>query len=97
MWSSGGNDREHYRLALADEVDDIIASRGNWSGAGQASALYTFMYYLGSSVAGFIAGIAWSAGGWSRVVEFTGALVALGFVISMWLRRTSPLPEHRQP
>ncbi|WP_277101616.1 type I restriction enzyme subunit R domain-containing protein [Cutibacterium granulosum] len=24
-----GNDREHYRLALADEVDDIIASRGN--------------------------------------------------------------------
>ena len=24
-----GNDREHYRLALADEVDDLIASRGN--------------------------------------------------------------------
>jgi len=33
VWSSGGNDREHYRLALADEVDDIIASRGKWSGS----------------------------------------------------------------
>ena len=75
----------------------VTRAAASGPGAGQASALYTFMYYLGSSVAGFIAGIAWSAGGWSRVVEFTGALVAVGFVISMWLRRTSPLPEHRQP
>ena len=75
----------------------VTRAAASGPGAGQASALYTFMYYLGSSVAGFIAGIAWSDGGWSRVVEFTGALVALGFVISMWLRRTSPLPEHRQP
>ncbi|MEA5649649.1 MFS transporter, partial [Cutibacterium granulosum] len=69
----------------------VTRAAASGPGAGQASALYTFMYYLGSSVAGFIAGIAWSTGGWSRVVEFTGALVALGFVISMWLRRTSPL------
>ena len=75
----------------------VTRAAASGPGAGQASALYTFMYYLGSSVAGFIAGIAWSAGGWSRVVGFTGALVAVGFVISMWLRRTSPLPEHRQP
>ena len=74
----------------------VTRAAASGPGAGQASALYTFMYYLGSSVAGFIAGIAWSDGGWSRVVEFTGALVALGFVISMWLRRTSPLSEHRQ-
>lgn len=57
-------------------------------GAGQASALYTFMYYLGSSVAGAIAGVAWSAGGWVRVVEFTGALVLAGLAITLWLRRT---------
>lgn len=49
-------------------------------GRAQASALYLFFYYLGSSVAGWAGGIFWSARGWRGVAEFVGVLlvVALG-------------------
>lgn len=62
-------------------------------GAAQASSLYTFMYYLGSSVAGALAGQAWSHGGWAWVVGLCGGLCALGLLISLWLRTTTPLHE----
>lgn len=44
---------------------------------GQASALYLFCYYLGSSVLGSAGGIAWTRGAWSGVTAFC---LALGIV-----------------
>jgi YNFM family putative membrane transporter len=48
----------------------------------QASSLYLFSYYAGSSLAGSAAGAAWSVDGWSGVARLVGVLLvmALGFL-----------------
>jgi YNFM family putative membrane transporter len=58
----------------------------------QASALYLFFYYVGSSVAGSTGGFFWSASGWKGVVGFTGSLVILALLISLRLSVLQPLP-----
>jgi YNFM family putative membrane transporter len=58
----------------------------------QASALYLFFYYVGSSVAGSTGGLFWSASGWRGVVGFTGSLVILALLISLRLSVLQPLP-----
>jgi YNFM family putative membrane transporter len=58
---------------------------------GQAAALYSFWYYVGSSVGGTLAGSAWDAAGWPAVVVFTGALAAGALVLSVVLGRTRAL------
>lgn len=53
----------------------------SWIGArarrakGQASSLYLFCYYLGSSVAGTLGGIFWHQYGWTGIVGFIGMLL----------------------
>lgn len=64
-------------------------------GSGQASSLYTFMYYLGSSVAGALAGQAWSHGGWAWDVALVGGLSVVGLLVALWLRTTQP--AHQRP
>jgi YNFM family putative membrane transporter len=59
----------------------------------QASALYLFFYYVGSSVVGSCGGLFWAASGWNGVVEFTTALLILAFLISL---RLSVLQPQRQ-
>jgi YNFM family putative membrane transporter len=56
-------------------------------GTGQATSLYLFAYYLGSSVFGSLAGDAWSAGGWPEVVLLAGSLLAVGMVLALLLLR----------
>jgi YNFM family putative membrane transporter len=58
----------------------------------QASALYLFFYYVGSSVAGSTGGLFWSASGWKGVVGFTASLVILALLISLRLSVLQPLP-----
>lgn len=58
----------------------------------QASALYLFFYYVGSSVIGSCGGLFWSASGWRGVVEFTGSLLILALLISLRLTALQPLP-----
>ncbi len=58
----------------------------------QASALYLFFYYVGSSVVGSTGGLFWSASGWRGVVGFTGSLVVVAFLISLRLSVLQPLP-----
>jgi YNFM family putative membrane transporter len=62
---------------------------------GQASALYLFFYYIGSSVAGYCGGFFWSAAGWRGVAAFTGSLLILALAISLRLSRLAPLPENQ--
>jgi YNFM family putative membrane transporter len=58
----------------------------------QASALYLFFYYVGSSVVGSTGGLFWSASGWKGVVGFTASLVILALLISLRLSGLQPLP-----
>jgi YNFM family putative membrane transporter len=48
----------------------------------QASSLYLFFYYLGSSIVGFAGGFFWHAERWNGVVAFTGILLVFALLIS---------------
>ncbi len=61
----------------------------------QASALYLFFYYAGSSLAGWAGGWALAAAGWPGVAAFLAALSGLAFVVAARLRRVAP-PAHLQ-
>jgi len=62
-------------------------------GTGQAASLYLFAYYLGSSVFGAVSGLAWTSGGWDRVVLVVGGLMALALFCALALRRIPSLAE----
>ncbi|MFP1907531.1 MFS transporter [Lonsdalea quercina] len=53
---------------------------------GQASSMYLFFYYLGSSLAGTTGGFFWYQFGWPGVVGFLAALLLLAFYISFRLK-----------
>lgn len=62
---------------------------GRWAASdrAQASSLYLFFYYLGSSVFGFSGGLAWSAGGWRAVIATITTLLVLTLLLVGALRR----------
>lgn len=66
-----------------------VSSRAHQA-RGQASALYLFSYYLGSSVAGTLAGLFWQAGHWKGVVLFIAVLLIAALLIAL---RLSTLPQ----
>ena len=47
---------------------------------GQASSLYLFSYYLGSSIAGTLGGVFWHQWGWNGVGGFIAALLLLALL-----------------
>jgi YNFM family putative membrane transporter len=62
-----------------------------------ASAIYLFMYYLGSSVIGWVSGYLWSHGGWPGVVLLLGAILAVALLVALRLRGLVPLnPQEAQ-
>ncbi|GDX06432.1 MFS transporter [Buttiauxella sp. A111] len=48
---------------------------------GQASSLYLFSYYLGSSLAGTFGGIFWHQFGWAGVASFIGSLLVISLLV----------------
>lgn len=52
-----------------------------------ASALYLSSYYLGASVIGSLAGMAWSAGHWNGLTALLGACLLLTAAVALRLRR----------
>ena len=48
----------------------------------EASSLYLFHYYLGSSVVGALGGLTYSAFGWAGITAYVGVLVALGVLLA---------------
>ena len=56
----------------------------------QASSLYLFSYYIGSSLAGFFGGFFWSAHGWYGVAAFVSCILLLALAISLRLAKTLP-------
>ncbi len=57
----------------------------------QASSLYLFFYYLGSSVVGTTGGVFMGHFGWLGVTEMTGVLILIGLFLSRRLSHIQPL------
>jgi YNFM family putative membrane transporter len=64
---------------------------------GQASSLYLFSYYLGSSLAGTLGGVAWHYGGWNGIGAFIGALLVIALAVAVKLARLPVLPGNKKP
>jgi YNFM family putative membrane transporter len=58
----------------------------------QASAMYLFSYYMGSSVAGAAGGLFYASYRWPGVALFVGGLVLAGLLIAWRLYGLAPLP-----
>jgi YNFM family putative membrane transporter len=63
------------------------------TGRAQASAVYLFFYYAGSSLAGSVGGWVFTLGAWPGEAAFLGAMSGLALVIAMKLARVPP-PTH---
>ena len=68
----------------------MVGSRAT-TGRSQASALYLLAYYAGSSVGGWVGGLAYEAGAWPGVVVYVAALMVAALVLALLLARTPPL------
>ena len=53
---------------------------------GQASSMYLFSYYLGSSLAGTLGGFFWHSFGWMGITVFLSALLLLALAVSLILK-----------
>ncbi|MBL0403328.1 MFS transporter [Microvirga aerilata] len=56
----------------------------------QASALYLFCYYLGSSAIGTLGGVFWTKGGWPGVAGLVTVLLAGALAVALWLFMLPP-------
>jgi YNFM family putative membrane transporter len=63
----------------------------------QASALYLFFYYLGSSVGGPIGGLFWSGLGWPGVVGMIAAVVLIALALAARLATVPPIAVPPEP
>ncbi|MGU3412685.1 MFS transporter [Enterobacteriaceae bacterium C34A] len=54
---------------------------------GQASSLYLFSYYLGSSIAGTLGGVFWHNWGWNGVGGFIAAMLVLALITGTCLHK----------
>lgn len=63
----------------------------------QASSVYLFCYYMGSSIAGASGGLFYASHGWHGVALFVGALVLAGLLIALRLFRLPPLVNVATP
>ncbi|MDN7140461.1 MFS transporter [Pseudomonas sp. JQ170] len=54
---------------------------------GQASSLYLFSYYAGSSVAGTAGGVFWHQAGWNGIGLFIGSLLVVALLVALHLSR----------
>jgi YNFM family putative membrane transporter len=64
---------------------------------GQASSLYLFCYYVGSSVAGTLGGVAWHYGGWNGIGVFIGTLLLIALAVAAKLAKLQPLAANVKP
>ncbi len=71
-------------------ISSWVGRRGGVSRA-QASSMYLFAYYMGSSIAGAGGGLFYAAAGWNGIGGFVGVLAVAGLAIAWYLRRVPPL------
>ncbi|TDL30824.1 MFS transporter [Jeotgalibacillus sp. S-D1] len=59
----------------------------------QASSLYLFLYYIGSSIGGTLGGIFWAMYGWGGVIGMVFAFLALGLACAIGLSQLGQRSE----
>lgn len=78
-----------------------VTARASRKGPGTAMAgsLYLAFYYFGSSVMGALAGSAWSAGHWPAVAGLCTALLVVGLLLALGMRRVPSIskPDFDEP
>jgi MFS transporter, YNFM family, putative membrane transport protein len=57
----------------------------------QASAIYLFCYYAGSSAVGTLGGLFWTAYSWPGVTGLVLVLLGIAFAVSLWLSMLPPI------
>lgn len=62
---------------------------------GQASSLYLFSYYLGSSIAGTLGGVFWRIAGWDGIGLFLGSMLSISLLVALHLTRVPALPGNQ--
>ncbi len=62
----------------------------------QASSLYLFAYYFGSSIGGTTGGFFWSRWGWNGVIAFIGACLVTAFTLAVTLVLLNEKAKKRQ-
>ncbi|WP_203364604.1 MFS transporter [Bacillus sp. REN10] len=73
----------------AHSVASGLVSRHATHDIAQASSLYLFAYYMGSSIGGSAGGIFWSHYGWSGVVGFTASLLLISVLLALSVKKLS--------
>lgn len=73
-----------------------VGRRGGQARA-QASSMYLFAYYMGSSIAGAYGGVFYAESGWHGVGLFVIALITAALLIALYLRRVQPLAANLEP
>ncbi|SSC21526.1 MFS transporter, YNFM family, putative membrane transport protein [Klenkia terrae] len=70
-----------------------VAARAALGGrpVGQAASLYSFWYYVGSSIGGTLAGQAWQGSGWTAVALLAGGFTLATLLLTLALGRTRSL------
>jgi len=68
-----------------------VRAQAGGRAVGQAASLYSFWYYVGSSIGGTVAGRAWQDAGWPGVVLLSGGCTAGALVLALLLGRTRTL------
>lgn len=63
----------------------------------QASALYLFAYYAGSSIGGTLGGVFWGAFGWGGVIAMIAAFLLGAVVLAAVLTRIPPIGQPALP
>lgn len=81
----------------AHSVASSWVTRRAGKARGQASALYLFGYYLGSSLVGTIGGLVFHGFAWSGLVLLLVGLQVIAVAVALRLSRLSPLPIPRNP
>lgn len=77
-------------FAAHTSASAMVGNRAR-TGRAQASALYLLAYYAGSSVGGWLGGVAYERGQWPAVVAYVTGLLVLALGLALLLRRTPPL------
>ncbi len=82
----------HLRLLRRALGGEQLDRRRALRAKGQASSLYLFSYYVGSSLAGTLGGVFWHYYGWNGIGLFIGSLLVVAVLVSLHLARLPALP-----